>query len=423
MSCFACPVVVDYRNLFNPRARLRCLVCGTSYETAMLWTGCPRCPDPRPLVVDYDDRPALAQADAASLGEAIAAIAAQRTPLAAAIEPLTLGQGNTPLVPFASPGGDLYLKMEGQNPTGSHKDRFQGLATTLARAAGAPGVVTSSTGNHGTACAAFAAAAKLPCLVFLNQRSPRALQTQIAAHAAHIAMIPGGTASALAALVDRGWFPATTADPAVSARANPYGQEAYRSIAYEIAADLGRAPDVVAVPAAGGDTVYAIWRGFRDLEQILGVGMPTVLACQPEGAAPLVATEQLAAMVSQTVPEPFSLAASTCESRTGWHATVAIRDSGAAVAVTERAIRHAWRELADQGFFVEPASAVALAGLRHARQEGLVGDGVAVCIATSSGQNWAADIDTVLGEPSIITTLADLERLAETAVRANIETE
>jgi threonine synthase len=149
--------------------------------------------------------------------------------------------------------------------------------------------------------------------------------------------------------------------------------------------------------------------------------MPSILACQPEGAAPLVATERSGATTSQAIADPFSLAASTCEARTGWHATAAIRNSGAAVAVTEGAIRKAFRDLAAQGFFVEPASAVALAGLRQAQRQGLAADGVAVCISTSSGQNWAADTEAMEGTPSIIPTLEDLERLADADLRAIVE--
>lgn len=406
--------------LWNPAARLRCLVCEADYEAALRWKGCERCNDPRPLVVVYDDPPAVAP-QAPRPAETIAQVTSERTPLASTVRPIGLGQGRTPLVPFASTGFDLYLKLEGQNPTGSHKDRFHGLAIALARAVGVPGVLTVSTGNHGTACAAFAAAAKLRCLVFLNERSPRALQTQISAHGANIAVFGKQTNSTVAALVDRGWFPATSADPSVSGRANPYGQEAYRAIAYEVVTDLGRVPDVVAVPAAGGDTLYGIWQGFRDVDQLLGLGMPLILACQPEGAAPLVATERARAATAVTIANPVSLATSTCEARSGWQATVAVRDSGAAIAVAETAIVRAFRDLADGGFFVEPASAVALAGLRVAHRQGMVSDGIAVCIATSSGQNWTADIETSIDiEPEIITTLDDLERVADMDLRTAI---
>ena len=100
-----------------------------------------------------------------------------------------LGQSPTPLLDAGPGAGHDLLKLEARNPTGSHKDRFHAISAALARLAGAPGVVTTSTGNHGVSCAAHAAAEGLPSVVLATGAVPPALALQIAAHGGLLAQV------------------------------------------------------------------------------------------------------------------------------------------------------------------------------------------------------------------------------------------
>jgi threonine synthase len=143
-----------------------------------------------------------------------------------------------------------------------------------------------------------------------------------------------------------------------------------------------------------------VWRGFRDVHELLGEPLPELLGCQPAGAAPLVLTAERGGRAPQTVAEPRTAALSTRDARSGWHATLALQADGYALGVGEEAIVDSFRRLARSGQLVELASAVSLAGVLEARARGLVDpDVTTVCIATSSGQNWTAHLDAALGAP------------------------
>jgi threonine synthase len=372
---------------WNPDACLRCVACGRTAGLGPAWTGCAACGGP--LVVGYEPG-----------ADELLPVAAERL--------LELGQGATPLVAAPELGDSVWLKLEGQNPTGSHKDRFHAVSLAIARDLGYRSVVVSSTGNHGAACAAFAARAGLSCLVCLHPEAPPALHTQVAAYGARIAVVPGEVQELIAALVDRGWYPSTGADPSLAGRGNPYGQEGYKAIADEIVDALGEPPEVVSLPASSGDTLYGVWQGLKEHAARSDQRVPTVLACQPEGAAPLVLTAERDAGEPQTVAEPLSLALSARDPRSGWHASLALQEAGAPVAVSEREIIDAMDRLARAGFFVEPTSALALAGLERARTWGIVDPtATAVVVLSSSGTNWVRDVDLAHGGPPSVSTSAD----------------
>ena len=254
---------------WTPGMRLRCPACAETSAPGPAWQGCVGCGG-EPLEVVYADS------------------APARLPLPCS-DLTSLGHVPTPLVP--APGHDrTWLKLELVSPTGSHKDRFHAVTSAIARLAGSPGVVTTSSGNHGVSCAAHAAADGLPCVVLSTAELPRALEAQIAAHGALVATLDDGERRrAVLDLVDLGWQPATSTDPALAGAGNPYGAEGYRAIAAEIVSDLGSVPGAVAVPVASGDAVLGVVTGFADLAAG-GVGpAPLVLACQPAGAASLAA--------------------------------------------------------------------------------------------------------------------------------------
>jgi threonine synthase len=233
--------------------------------------------------------------------------------------------------------------------------------------------------------------------------------------------VPGQETGLLGELVDSGWYPSTSADPALGGRANPYGQEAYKAIAREIVADLGgQPPACVAVPAASGDTLYGVWRGFRDLHERSRLAMPVILACQPAWTAPLVTSSDGARPAAPGYP---ALALSAADPQAGRHARLALEGDGVAIAVPERDLVAALHDLSAAGFLVEPASALALAGLKLARAQGLAeAAGPAVCVLTSSGLNWTRDLDAawggvpqVLDSPAAVLSYAGLSHVAASA--------
>lgn len=390
---------------WNSALTLRCVSCSQVVSPGPEYSGCGGCG--APLVTSYS-------APSLPAGDPVSAVEALRTHhLPISVDQLVnLGQQATPLV---AAGDGALLKLEAQNPTGSHKDRFHAVAAAIALGLGHHSVVTASTGNHGLACSAFSAAAGLGSLVLLHPEAPASVATQIASHGAHLAVLPGAIRETVIALVDDGWCPATSADPALAGRANPYGSDGYRAIAYEIVQQVGHVPAIVAVPAASGDTFYGVWRGFRDMHEILDLPMPRLLACQPAGAAPLALTESLSASEPQEVADPVSAALSARDPRSGWHATVALRSDGQPIMVPEELLVHTLASLAHRGHSFEPAAALAVAGLNVARSTGACDPDVeAVAIVTSSGANWTEHLQPVFGPPVVHRDGEDLaQALAE----------
>ena len=312
--------------------------------------------------------------------------------------PISLGEGDTPLLhaegsiaPDGGPG--VWLKYEGKNPTHSFKDRFQAVAISAAAALGMTRVVCASTGNHGVAAAAYAARAGLQCVVLTHEEVPMAHVEAIRQFGATpVAVPPSQRSQLLSRLVDDGWYPATTYWPFPVS--NPYGVEGYKTIADEIADQLGAdqvASAHVFVPVGGGDSLYGIYKGFRELQQLGAVHRPPRLyACQPEGAAPLAAAEARNAAEVPRVEVQRSPALSIREAETGGHALRALRDSGGrAVAVADVEIMDAGARLGRLGLSVDPASAASLAGARAMLKSGGFDEGgPLVCILTASGARW-----------------------------------
>jgi threonine synthase len=175
---------------------------------------------------------------------------------------------------------------------------------------------------------------------------------------------------------------------------NPYGVEGYKTIAFEIVEQLGRAAAArahVFVPVGGGDSLFGIYKGF--CEQVaLGVleRLPRMYACQPAGAAPLVAAQASGADEVPHVEIDRSVALSIREADTGRHALRGLRDSaGVAVAVTDSEIMAAAARLGRFGLAVDPASAASVAGaLASVRGGSLADEGPVVCVLTASGARW-----------------------------------
>jgi threonine synthase len=389
---------------WSPVASLECLSCGRATAIGPQWTGCGSCGGP--LVVAYEE--IALPFEARNLEENLAYLASALLPIDGEAL-LDLGQGSTPLLAAPALGARTWLKNEGQNPTGSHKDRFHAVSEAVAVELGYRSVVASSTGNHGASCAAFAAAGGLGALVCLDPEAPAAIRSQLRSYGATIAVVPGAVREVITRLVDGGWYPSTSADPTFVGRGNPFGCEGYKQVAYEIVRRLGHSPEVVALPVASGDTYFGIWKGFRELHERLGQQMPLMLACQPAGAAPLALTERQRAAEPLEIAEPESLALSAREARAGWHATRALRLDGRVVEVPEADLVEEIGRLGRLGLCVEPASALASAGLALARRDAIIDPDVeTVCVITSSGLNWTEHLDLAFGQPHVVESAEEL---------------
>src|SRR4051795_8685315 len=218
---------------------------------------------------------------------------AQFLPVTAATPDLTLGEGFTPLVRARRLGDalglrNLYLKVEGQNPTGSFKDRGMVVAVAKAAEAGARAIVCASTGNTSASAAAYGAAAGLEVIVILPKGHiaiGKLLQALVAG--ARVVAIDGNFDQALGivrALAEQDDHPVTLVNSV-----NPFRLDGQKTAAFEVCDDLGRAPDVLAIPVGNAGNISAYWAGFRDYAAAgLIEATPRMWGFQASGAAPIV---------------------------------------------------------------------------------------------------------------------------------------
>ncbi|MEU0571066.1 pyridoxal-phosphate dependent enzyme [Nonomuraea sp. NPDC005983] len=305
---------------------------------------------------------------------------ARWAPLLPPLHAPTLGEGGTPLLEL---GDGVHVKDESRNPTWSHKDRLNRVTVSAAVGAGAPGVVVASSGNHAASAAAFAARAGLPAIVLASAESPRAVQSFVRAFGAKVLTVPTEARWPLMRqIVDRlGYHPVSNLT--VTHTGHPFGAEGYKTIAYELFAQLGRVPAAVFAPTGYAELLYGVWKGFTELRR-LGVAddAPRMFSCEPAAGGPnarAVGTAVPAAVVEVGATDAYGINCSV-----GGHRGVrAVRDSGGdALLVTDGELREAQRDLARHGLWQELSGA---AGLAAYRRLGRAFDGPVVCVGTSSG--------------------------------------
>jgi threonine synthase len=310
-------------------------------------------------------------------------------PVGDATPALTLGEGFTPLVHARTIGRslglpNLYLKVEGANPTGSFKDRGMVVAVARALEAGARSVACASTGNTSASAAAYGAAAGLEVVVVLPKGQiamGKLLQALIAG--ARVVAVDGNFDAALRIvreLASRQDHPITLVNSV-----NPDRLAGQKTAAFEVCDDLGRAPDVLAIPVGNAGNISAYWAGFEDYRAAgITAGAPRMFGFQAAGAAPIV--------LGHPVANPETVAtAIRIGDPASWTKATAARDAsgGLIEAVTDDEILAAYRDLARlEGVFCEPSSAAGLAGIRRLIGEGRLGvdsDATIVCVLTGNG--------------------------------------
>ena len=307
-----------------------------------------------------------------------------RLPVDASTPVVTLLEGNTPLVPAPRLSeqvrADVYLKVEGANPTGSFKDRGMTLAITKALEEGAKVVVCASTGNTSAAAAAYSARAGLVAAVLIpDGHVALGKLAQALIHGARVVPIRGSFDDALRVVRELGERGGVTVVNSI----NPYRIEGQKTAAFEVCDVLGRHPDVHCLPVGNAGNITAYWKGYVEYARdgVVG-GRPRMLGWQAAGAAPLVSGEP--------VPFPETIAtAIRIGNPASWDGAIEARDAsgGAIESVTDGEILEAYRALAStEGVFVEPASASSVAGLLKAAAAGLIEPGeTVVCTVTGHG--------------------------------------
>ena len=286
-----------------------------------------------------------------------------------AVEPVTLGEGWTPMLRSRRHPG-IFLKEEGANPTGTFKARGLALAVTMARHYGLRKLAVPSAGNAAGALAAYAAAAGIEAHIFMPRDVPFANYVEAVAYGANVTLVNGLISDCGRMVAERkekeGWFD-------VSTLKEPFRVEGKKTMGYELVEQLGwKYPDAVIYPAGGGVGLIGMWKAFAELEELGWVApgkRPKMIAVQSSGCAPVVrafenkssATEpwQNAATFAAglRVPKPYG----------DYIMLEILRDSaGIAVAIPDHQILASLQDWArNEGIFLSPEGAAATAAYKN----------------------------------------------------------
>ncbi len=351
---------------------LHCTACGKIHDKSRLQNLCTTCQ--KPLFADYD----LAAVGRVLTHDALATREKslwryrEVLPLPAEIEPVSLGEGGTPLLRarrFGEQLGltNLWIKDEGQNPTQSFKARGMTVAVSMAKYLGAKKLAVPSAGNAGGALAAYAARAGLEAHIFMPNDTPKANVIECEQTGAQVTLIDGLITDCGAEIARRkekdGWFD-------ISTLKEPYRVEGKKTLGYEIAEQLGwELPDVILYPTGGGTGLIGMWKGFAEMESLgwIGPERPRMFSVQASGCAPIVRAFEAGA----TNAEEFSNATTYAS---GLRVPKAIGDflmlkilresNGSALAVSDEEMMRATGEVgATEGLFVAPEGAACFVAL------------------------------------------------------------
>src|SRR5882724_9648832 len=370
-------------------SHVECTICGHRHDAKRVLSVCEQCG--QMLAVRYD----LAGVKASVTKDALRSRPPgmyrfrELLPLEDGEEPVTLGEGSTPLLSLPRLGAhlglrDLWAKDEGQNPTGSFKARGLGMAVTRARTLGVKGLMIPSAGNAGGAAAVYGARAGLPVAVVVPRGTAEAAIAEAILAGAHVFTVEGSIATAgklIASVAPRlGWFDLATLK-------EPYRLEGKKTMGLELAEQLGwETPDLLVYPTGGGTGLVGIWKAYDELAAMgwVKAGQPRFVAVQAEGCAPLArawneksdTTTMWENPVTNApglrVPGPFA----------GRQMLKIMRDTGGhARAVSEREIVYAQKLLARvEGIWAAPEAAAALAALAQMKEAGEVDAGSRIVI-------------------------------------------
>jgi threonine synthase len=371
---------------------LVCTSCGLRHESSRLQNLCTACQKPLFAIVD------LAAAGRALTCKKLATREKslwryrELLPLPADVEPISLGEGGTPLLRAEKFGQDvdLWIKDDSQNPTQSFKARGMSVAVSMARHLGATKLAVPSAGNAGGALAAYAARAGLEAHIFMPGDTPRANITECRELGASVTLIDGLITDCGAEIARRkpteGWFDMSTLK-------EPYRVEGKKTLGYELAEQLDwQLPEVILYPTGGGTGLIGMWKAFDEMEALgwIDKERPRMFSVQAAGCAPIVHAFEAGEKIAAEFPN-----AHTCAS--GLRVPKAIGDflilkilresNGGAVAVNDETMIRVTREVgSSEGLFVAPEGAACFGALKSLRSAGKIAIGERVVIFnTGSG--------------------------------------
>jgi len=314
-------------------------------------------------------------------------------PVSGATPVVTLREGNTPLLPAPRLSqrarAEVWLKVEGANPTGSFKDRGMTVAISKAVEEGAKAVVCGSTGNTSASAAAYAARAGLTCAVLIpDGYIALGKLAQALIHGAKVVQVRGNFDRALELVREL----AETEPVTIVNSINPYRIEGQKTGAFEVVDLLGDAPDAHCMPVGNAGNITAYWKGYREYQDAGKTKkLPKMFGFQAAGAAPIV--------IGHPVEKPETVATAIRIGKpASWYgASAAAAESGGAIAaVTDDEILDAYHFLArEESVFCEPASAAAVAGLLKL---GVPEGSRVVCVLTGHGLK---DPDVAIGQIAV----------------------
>ncbi len=299
---------------------------------------------------------------------------------------VSLNEGDTPLIyachlsETVGKGCRVYLKYEGTNPTGSFKDRGMTMAVSKALEEGSRAVMCASTGNTSASAAAYAAKARMECVVLIPEGAiALGKLAQALIHGAKVIAIDGNFDDALKLVRE-----ITDAHPITLVNSiNPYRIEGQKTASFEICDALTRAPDYHIIPVGNAGNITAYWKGYKEYkEKGVSHSVPRMVGFQAAGSAPIVK--------GHIIKRPETIAtAIRIGNPASWEYAVKARDEskGLIDMVTDKEILEAYCILArNEGVFVEPASAASVAGmLRYAKNDYFAPESTLVCTLTGHG--------------------------------------
>src|SRR5215469_2514062 len=358
--------------------RLECSACGLEHKWTQLQNLCRSC-----------NKPLFAIADLAAASRALtrdALLAREKSlwryrevlPLPSHVDPVSLGEGGTPLLQARKLADDvdLWIKDESLNPTQSFKARGMSVAVSMAKYLGASQLAVPSAGNAGGALAAYAASAGLGAHVFMPRDTPRANTIECRELGARVTLIDGLITDCGAEIARRknqeGWFDMSTLK-------EPYRVEGKKTLGYELAEQCDwRLPDVILYPTGGGTGLIGMWKAFDEMEALgwIGKKRPRMFAVQAAGCAPIVRAFQAGEKTAAEFPDARTIASGLRVSKAIGDFLILniLRESnGGAITVDDEEMIRTAREVGSkEGLFVCPEGAACFAALKSLRSSGKI---------------------------------------------------
>ncbi|HET9418420.1 MAG TPA: threonine synthase [Chthoniobacterales bacterium] len=349
---------------------LECTACGLRHDWTRLQNLCTACGKPLFAVVDLKAAGCALRRDKLATREKTLWRYRELLPLPDEAEPVSLGEGGTPLLRakrFAQ-AVDLWIKDESLNPTQSFKARGMSVAVSMAKYLGATKLAVPSAGNAGGALAAYAAAAGLEAHIFMPRDTPRANIVECRELGAHVDLVDGLITDCGAEIARRkekeGWFDLSTLK-------EPYRIEGKKTLGYELAEQLNwKLSDVILYPTGGGTGLIGMWKAFDEMEALGWIDnrRPRMFSVQASGCAPIVRAFEAGEKFAAEFPNAQTIAS-------GLRVPKAIGDflilqilrasNGGVVAIDDQEIIRTVREVgAKEGLFVAPEAAACFAALK-----------------------------------------------------------